>query len=222
MSRLFLIAAALVALVLPSFAAGATAESSAPFAARPVVATSPQTQMSSSWAITGLTANTLCFGDGPLCPSVWAPTLQFGPITSDLIGTTVWTDTSTSVFADAVAAMTDGVDGRAYWNIGVGPNAYGGFSWWGIGRWESDFFVNKAGPTTGVDLAGYTIDGVGFRIDSAVFSDSGWSAGGQFVFTGTAPRFGVCLAGGWKTLYGENGSTFRNEGDCVQFAITGK
>jgi hypothetical protein len=77
---------------------------------------------------------------------------------------------------------------------------------------------DQVGPN-GVDLAGYTINRIGFRLDALTFDSPGEDANGNgiwtdytiqgaFLFEGTVSSRDVCMRNGWQRLRGPSGSTF--------------
>ena len=72
----------------------------------------------------------------------------------------------------------------------------------------------------------YTITGIQLVVDSGWAFDDGRQA---ITVTPTvdvtlhAPaNMGACKKGGWQTVVRKDGSTFKNQGDCIQYVNTGK
>jgi hypothetical protein len=157
-------------------------------------------------------------------PCDFLPNLLISP----LVATgTIWTDGSDPYFNNIVSEITNGVSGlieaedRA--STGVFRSVYG--------RSEPQFFDDQVGPS-GVDLAGYTIDRIGFRVDAITIDSPGsdpngdgiwtdFSLRGAFVFEGRIASVGACKNGGWRSLHGPGGSSFKNEGQCIRLVNTG-
>jgi hypothetical protein len=59
---------------------------------------------------------------------------------------------------------------------------------------------------------------IGFRIDESALTVP---LKGAFLFEGAFASAEVCKNGGWQSLSRPDGTDFRNQGDCIQFATTG-
>lgn len=95
----------------------------------------------------------------------------------------------------------------------------------GVGyQTEAVFLGDQVGPN-GVDLQGFTINRIGLLFDQIDIwptpSGSCVNVHGVMVFTQLATR-DACKAGGWKYLERMDGTSFKNQGDCIQYASTGK
>jgi hypothetical protein len=145
-------------------------------------------------------------------------------VTSDSAGTTIWADADNPAFETFVAYITNGTpDSLAqFLQLGAGVG--------GVGVSEADFFSRQAGPS-GVDLYGYVIHAIGFKVDEASFDSPGsdpngngiWTdvtIRGRFLFVGTIAREG-CKGEGWRILRDPDGAHFKNQGDRVAFANPG-
>jgi hypothetical protein len=93
---------------------------------------------------------------------------------------------------------------------------------------EQGLLDGQVGPS-GVDLAGYTIDRIGLRIDAVSLTTSptnlgetDWNLSATILFEGTIASTSSCKKGGWQSLHGPNDRLFGNQGDCIQFVNTGK
>jgi hypothetical protein len=83
---------------------------------------------------------------------------------------------------------------------------------------EAGFFDSQTGPN-GIDLAGFTITRVGFRLDSFVLNTSTnlYTVSGAWLFEGTPQSPELCKDEGWQTLERSDGTGFKNQGDCIQY-----
>ena len=128
----------------------------------------------------------LCGGLPEGCNS--ANRLDLPPINNESQGITVWADAQTPDFPAYVALITNGVKDPAMAMFELG----GGDGWAGF---EPQFFGNQVGPN-GIDLAGFVIHRIGFRVDSVSIVSPGsdpshngvWtdaSVAGAFLFEGT-------------------------------------
>jgi hypothetical protein len=153
------------------------------------------------------------------------PSLVISPL---VVSGTVWTDGSTPYFQNIVNAITNGVSGY----IEASETDPIGFDQFIHAGSEPQFFGAQVGPS-GVDLAGYAIHRIGFRVDSISIESPGtdpngdrnwtdFSLSGAFIFEGTIASSAACMNGGWETLHGPGGKSFINQGQCVQFVNTGK
>jgi hypothetical protein len=151
------------------------------------------------------------------------PTLIFSPI--DASGMTIWTDAATPNFNVIVNGLTDGVTELVGWTTGP-PDVF----ITGASSFEPDLFGDQVGPS-GVDLAGYRIDRIGFRVDSFSLASPGtdpngdgiwtdWTLNGTFLFEGRIASTDACKNGGWQSLHGPGGSSFENQGQCIRFVNT--
>ena len=88
---------------------------------------------------------------------------------------------------------------------------------------EADFLGASVGPN-GIDLQGYVIDRIGFRLDSLTLSTPGTDPNGNGQWTDFALSGAVlfegrpftrewCMKGGWRNY-------FKNQGDCVSYVST--
>jgi hypothetical protein len=154
------------------------------------------------------------------------PSLVISPLA--VSGTVIWTDSSTPYFDNIVNAITDGVSGY----IEAAETDPIGFVQFIHAGSEPQFFGAQVGPS-GVDLAGYAIHRIGFRVDSISIESPGtnpngdgiwtdFSLSGAFVFEGTIASSAACRNGGWQRLHGPGGSSFMNQGQCIQFVNAGK
>ena len=168
----------------------------------------------------------VCYpGPGPtpsLCPVL--PTLVF-LVQPDSVRTIIWTDATTAGFSEIVGQMTDGVLEPIETSFKIGPLPLPETGGGGHVSPETHFFTDQAGPS-GVDLFGYTIDRVGLRVDAVIFDTNPngtfFHLTASLLFEGTITSKESCKNGGWQTLHGPDGRTFRNQGDCIQFVNTGK
>ena len=156
----------------------------------------------------------------------YLPNLLISPLAVN--GTTIWTDGSTPYFDNIVSEITNGVSGQIEAEVTI-PSLLFGLIY---ARTEPQFFGGQVGPG-GVDLAGYTIDRIGFRVDEITIDSPGrdpngdgiwtdFSIRGAFLFEGTIASSEACMRGGWQSLRGPGGSSFMSQGQCIQFVKTGK
>jgi hypothetical protein len=154
------------------------------------------------------------------------PSLVISPL--GVSGTVTWTDGSSPYFENIVSAITDGVPGY----IEAADTDPVGFVQSIHAASEPQFFGAQVGPS-GVDLAGYAIHRIGFRVDSISIEspgtdpngDGNWtdfSLSGAFLFEGTIANSEACRNGGWQRLHGPGGSSFMTQGQCIHFVNTGK
>jgi hypothetical protein len=153
-------------------------------------------------------------------PCDFLPNLLISP----LVATgTIWTDGSDPYFDNIVSEITNGVSGL----IEVEDRASTGIERSIYGASEPQFFGDQVGPT-GVDLAGYTIDRIGFRVDAITIDSPGsdpngdgiwtdFSLRGAFVFEGRIASADACKNLGWQTLHGPGGRRFMSQGQCIRF-----
>jgi len=149
--------------------------------------------------------------------------LRFSP---GEVGTTVWADASTPNFDLLAQRLINGVLGEIGLEVGV---AGGGG---GPGGSESAMLGDQVGPN-GIDLAGYTINRIGFRLDALTFDSPGEDANGDgiwtdytirgvFLFEGTVSSRDACMRNGWQRLRGPSGSPFEALGECRRLATIGR
>jgi hypothetical protein len=142
------------------------------------------------------------------------------------VGTTVWADASTPNFDLVAQRLTNGVLG----DVGLEVSVAGGGG--GPGGSEPAILGDQVGPN-GVDLAGYTINRIGFRLDALTFDSPGEDANGDgiwtdyaiqgaFLFEGTISSRDVCMHDGWQRLRGPSGSPFDNQGACIRLATASR
>jgi len=143
------------------------------------------------------------------------------------VGNTMWTDGSTPFFGYISGNLTNGTDDAvimartAFDSAGNTLNLGGGITS------EAAFFGTHAGPN-GIDLAGYNLTRIGFRLDSIALvpvpgvSYQLWITTGAYLFEAALNGNVACMNGGWKTLKRSNGTPFKNQGDCIQYGITGQ
>ena len=129
------------------------------------------------------------------------------------------------VGVDASQVLHDFVDyitnGDPDWVVsGLTIGGGGGAS----GEPEETLFDGAAGPS-GVDLAGYAIDRVGFRVDAiSINGDDSYteaSLSGTYVFEGHIANPGACARGGWQKLRAADGSGFPDLLACVRCVARG-
>jgi hypothetical protein len=156
--------------------------------------------------------------------STHVDSLTFPHLTAASAGSTVWADTTGPGFAMVVRALTDGASDFLGYQTAT-PNWLAGPGWF-IAP-EPSFFSGQTGAS-GVDLAGYAIQAIGFRVDSVQLAspgenpngDGNWtdfSVRGVFVFEGRVASRAVCRDGGWQNLRGPDGP-FSNQGECIAVA----
>jgi hypothetical protein len=99
----------------------------------------------------------------------------FAPITSASVGTTIWLDGSAPHFAALSDLITNGVSDpfSVMFNAGAGS---------GKATFEPGFFGGQVGPN-GVDLGGFVIHRIGFRVDQASLVSPGSDAAGDGIWT---------------------------------------
>jgi hypothetical protein len=102
----------------------------------------------------------------------------------------------------------------------------------GAGEAEATLFAGAAGPS-GVDLAGYAIDRIGFRVDAISIDSPGenpngngiWTdarLSGTYLFEGHIAGPSACARGGWEHLHAAGGSGFPDLPSCVRYAARGR
>jgi hypothetical protein len=154
------------------------------------------------------------------------PNLLISPLLAS--GTTIWTDGSNAYFDNIVSEITNGVSGSIEAEVRASNGAFGSI----VAASEPQLFDDQVGPS-GVDLAGYRIDRIGFRVDEITIDSPGsdpngdgiWtdvSLTGAFLFEGTIASSKACKNGGWQSLHGPGGHNFKNEGQCINFVNTGR
>ena len=227
-------AAAVFALFVGATATAGTTAASVQPTADYVVAEIPVAFANGSRAIVTQVAFQVCIQLGPdnyICNPA------FSPIGAASVGTTIWTDASTpdgtilesccgiSGFDDFVAKVIDGIDdGVALFFADFGFPASSGY-----GGYESYFFG-------GGDLSGFVIHRIGFRVDALSLVSPGSDPNGDGLWTDAALQGTVlfegtivrspqstadCKHGGWQELQQPDGTSFKNQGDCVSFVATG-
>ena len=150
---------------------------------------------------------------------------------NDAAGTTIWHPSEDPRFVEASQKFTDGLQGFVDRAVGaVRPDGtlslYGGSI-----RSEAEVFGSQAGPN-GFDLEFFTLTRIGFEVVSVAVASPGrdpngdgiWtdiSYSGFFVLEGRLAKDG-CKDGGWASVSRGDGSRFRNQGDCIQFVLTGR
>ena len=153
------------------------------------------------------------------------PNLLISPLAAS--GTTIWTDSGTPYFDNIVSEITNGVSGHIEAEVRASTGSFALI----YGRTEPQFFGDQVGPS-GVDLAGYRIDRIGFRVDEITIDSPGrdpngdgiwtdFSIKGAFLFKGTIASSEACTNGGWQSLHGPGGRSFMNERQCIQFVNRG-
>jgi hypothetical protein len=148
------------------------------------------------------------------------------------VGSTVWIDAETppgtnlsgldgvTSFDDFVGYITNGEPDWIVAGLDTGGASGGG------GESEADFFGVDAGPS-GVDLAGYVIDRIGFRVDALSIDsprsdpnhDGIWtdvSLSGTYLFEGRIAHPGACARGGWESLHAPGGARFQSLVACIR------
>jgi hypothetical protein len=142
------------------------------------------------------------------------------------VGTTVWADASSPNFDLLAQRISNGVLGEVGLKVTIagGGGGPGGLEWAMLG--------DQVGPN-GFDLAGYTINRIGFRLDALSFDSPGedfngdgiwtdYTIEGAFLFEGTISSRDVCKHGGWQRLRGPGGAPFDDQGQCVRLAANGR
>ena len=156
--------------------------------------------------------------------STHVDSLTFPHLTAASAGSRVWADTTSPGFAMVVRELTDGASDFLGYQTAT-PSWLAGPGWFVAP--EPSFFSGQTG-VGGVDLAGYAIHAIGFRVDSVQIAspgenpngDGNWtdfSVRGAFVFEGTVASRAVCRDGGWRNLRGTDGP-FSNQGECIAVA----
>jgi hypothetical protein len=154
------------------------------------------------------------------------PNLLISPLAAS--GTVIWTNGSSPYFDNVVSEITNGVSGYIEAEVRASTGAFAS----SYPRTEPQFFGDQVGPS-GVDLAGYRIDRIGFRVDEITIDSPGrdpngdgiwtdFSIKGAFLFKGTIASSEACTNGGWQSLHGPGGRSFMNERQCIQFANRGE
>jgi len=159
------------------------------------------------------------------------PQLTFTPIVT--AGMTLWGDPSSPGFADFAAGITNGQDNSIEQWVGSPVlNASGITGSDGSTDLESHLLAGQTG-FGGVDLAGYTINAIGLRVDQFMIESPGenpngdgiwtdWSIQGAYVVQGRIASTDACKKGGWNLLHGPGGSAFSDQGQCIEFVNTGE
>ena len=142
------------------------------------------------------------------------------------VGTTVWADASSPNFDLLAQRISNGALGEVGLKVTIagGGGGPGGLEWAMLG--------DQVGPN-GFDLAGYTINRIGFRLGALSFDSPGedfngdgiwtdYTIEGAFLFEGTISSRDVCKHGGWQHLRGPGGLPFENQGQCVRLAANGR
>ena len=160
----------------------------------------------------------ICNG-GPHCHD--AKFLNFEVTPSDSGKMLVATPENNADFTDFVALITDGIDGFITVQV-VGGN---------FGTRESSFFGTQTGPN-GIDLEGSNINLIGLFVNSATLDIPGRDPNGDglwtdyylessFMFLEPVLTKDECKHHGWQELFRYDGSVFKNQGDCIQYFLTG-
>jgi hypothetical protein len=160
----------------------------------------------------------ICNG-GPKCRD--AKVLSFEVIPSDSGKTLIATPENNADFTDFVALITDGVDGFVWIRVGGG----------GIGRPESSFFGTQTGPN-GIDLEGSNINLIGLFVNYATLDIPGSDPKGDGLWSDYELESSLmflepiltkeeCKDYEWQELFSYDGSVFKNQGDCIQYFLTG-
>jgi hypothetical protein len=225
MKRLLLVGAvSAVSLLAAAIATTAVARASVPESSDYTVASIPlQSGGGAPALVTNVDGVSICDKDlsGPgHCSDTQ---LAFSPVE---VGTTVWADASTPNFDVLADRLTNGVLGEVGLEVSVagGGGGPGGVEWAILG--------DQVGPN-GVDLAGYTINRIGFRLDALTFDSPGedpngdgiwtdFTIQGVFLFEGTISSRDACMHDGWQRLRGPGGSAFDNQGQCIRLATVGR
>jgi hypothetical protein len=137
--------------------------------------------------------------------------------------TTIWADASSPNFGDVVGGLIDGDTDLFFWALRF-VTASSPLS-------ELDLLDGQVGPS-GVDLAGYTINRIGLRVDVISFASPGAQDPtglstdvifeGAFLFEGRIASKETCLEGGRHGLHGPGGTDFENQGQCIKLVTTGR
>jgi hypothetical protein len=118
-------------------------------------------------------------------------------------------------------ANITGLDVYAHQNNFVG-NTAAGIRHDGLGTFNAtcDWWNSASGPTNAGNPGGTgdTVDGSG-PVTFAPWLNAPAPGGNCFPVAKTADQ---CKNGGWTTSVRANGSTFKNQGDCIQYVNTGK
>lgn len=158
---------------------------------------------------------------GPRCPISAQEFLYFNVFPSDSGNLLIANTANSSDFADFVARITDGVNGYVFYRVNGG----------GFIAPESSFFGSQVGPN-GVDLEGSNINLIGLSVETAIVDSPGsdpngdgvwtdYSLVGSLVFFEPITNKDACKSNGWQDLFTYDGSTFKNQGDCIQYFLTG-
>ena len=135
------------------------------------------------------------------------------------VGATVWVDASAPNFAAVADRIVNGELGEVqFWMFGGGGGG-------GLAGREPFLLGGDVGPG-GVDLAGYRITRIGFRVDALTVDSPGQDLGGDgiwtdvtlrgtWLFEGSVASKDACKNDGWKDF-----AVFKNQGDCVSFVAT--
>lgn len=124
-------------------------------------------------------------------------------------------------FAPITTRLTDGND--SFIDYGYGSTTFPACA---TGMEEIDYFRGQAGAN-GIDLAGATISSISLQFSTISIQQSPAFPWTDLRFVGNvsynrpATRE-ACINGGWQTVVRSNGTTFKNQGDCVSFVNTGK
>jgi len=154
------------------------------------------------------------------------PNLLISPLVAS--GTTTWTDGSNPYFDNIVSEIANGVSGPIEAEVRASNGAFGSI----FAASEPQLFDDQVGPS-GVDLAGYRIDRIGFRVDEITIDSPGtdpngdgiwtdFSLRGAFLFEGRIASKHACMHGGWRSLHGPGGTSFNNQGQCIEVVSAGK
>jgi hypothetical protein len=103
--------------------------------------------------------------------------LQF--TAADLGKTLLFTRYDSPEFDSAVGLLTNGIENLAIWRSRLVPHGGGG----GRSRWESLFFNARPVEGNGIDLQGYTIGTIGFRLDHLSLDSPGTDPNGDGLWT---------------------------------------
>jgi hypothetical protein len=140
--------------------------------------------------------------------------------------TIMMTSANDPVFDTVTSRLTDGLDeiAEVRWSFGSGGGSQS--------LDESTFFGDQAGPN-GIDLAGYAISSIGLVVEEFEASSPGsdpngdgiWTdaqLSGRLIILGHLLGKNDCKNDGWQSMTREDGTTFNNQGDCIQYFNTGK
>ena len=175
------IRAAFVAAVLLSSAGVAWA------AGNYVLVNLPFSRGAGTHAIITSTQAVMCGGDPEGCNS--NNRVTFGPITAASTGTTIWRDTSSPNFDNLVALLTNGVNDK--FSVMVANSGNFGF--------ETTVLGSHVGPN-GIDLRGFIIDRIGYRVDGATFVTPGSNPVGDGIWTDYSVQGAYIIEGTCATL----------------------